>query len=249
MVERKILVLAVLVVLVGQVLSIGLIVPESAFAFGPPPPILAESHFDLDTAKNFENVGYIDSDEATILEFVLERGTTGTINITISSKENMTVLFTLNYGGVARKNYSARWPPNNIPDGIAYSIEPSSNITLAANSTVTETLRISATPDTAIRSYKLTFISTRTKGSTTLSNEHLTILTIVDGISSSSTNTSNITRITASYVTQTTTLTSTTTKTTIIERTIELSVYAWAIGATIIASTFVVLLGRRNRTF
>ena len=243
MVERKILVLAIAFVLVTQILVSSEL--NSAYAFYPPEPIDVNFHWDHDTTNGFEKVV-----PDPTPEFFLRRGTTGTINITISSTDNVIIPVTLLYGGEARNNYNGSWGnPKNFPDGITYSIEPSNNITLTPNSTVTKTLRISAEPDTEIRSYKLSLYKIVTKGNRTVGIGGSTILTIIEGTSSSLTNTSSITRITAQYVTHTTTLTTTTTETTIIEGFAEISVYAWAIGATSITSILaVVLLRRRGQT-
>lgn len=210
---------------------------------------------DTKNAKGFESIG-----GASTPLFVLKRGNTGTINITLSSRENETVHVTLRYGGEASINYRYWGSPKNIPDGITYSFEPSVNFTLAPYSSVTETLRISASKDTAIRNYNLTLNLILEKVNPILEkgvqeedHGHSTSLTIIDSTSSSipsSTNTTtNIAKITAPYITTTTTLTSTTTATAIrlTEGAAEPLVYTWAVAATIIAAALTVVLLLRSK--
>ncbi len=240
-----------------QILVVGVI--QSAYAFYPMPTIEVSFNIDRSSAKGFEDVRPLSPQDIGTPEFVLKRGNTGTINMTLSSKENETVHVTLSYEGSARDNYRGWREEENIPDGITYSIEPSSNITLAPNSTVTETLRISASKDTAIRNYNLSLYLILVKGDRDEGHGYSTSLTIVDNTSSSSisssttnTTTTSIAKITAPYITQTTTLTSTTTTTIatkLTEGTAASLVYAWAIAATIIAAALaaVILLRSRRR--
>lgn len=254
--RRKILVLSLALVLTTQLLVSSELNSADALT-GTPPSIRVDLKMDSDNAKGFESVG---GTIGTPL-FVLKRGNTGSINITLSSSENETVHGALRYGGDASTNYRY-WSsptPQNIPDGITYSFEPSVNFTLAPYSSVTKTLRISASKDTAIRNYNLTLDLILEKVNPLLESGvqeegsgHSTSLTIIDSTSSipSTTNSTSIAKITAPYITQTTTLTSTTT-TTIATRLTEGAtaslVYAWAIGATIVAAALAAVLLRSKR--
>ena len=234
-------------VLLTQILVIGVI--QAAYAFYPMPS--PEVYLDLDrsSGKGFESIGGTFDTPV----FVLKRGNTGTVSITLSSKENETVHVTLSYEGDARLNYRVWSQVGNIPDGITYSIEPSGNITLAPNSSVTETIQISAAPDTAIRSYNLSlYLVLKEEGDRTIGIGYSTTLTIVDGGSSSSSSLTNTTtsnaKSTTTYVTHSTTFTSTTTTTETIlnELTADSSTYAWAVGATVVAAVLAIVALRRR---
>jgi hypothetical protein len=252
--KKNLLMLALALVLTTQLLVSSELNSADAIT-GAPPTIRVDLKMDRDHAKGFESVGgTIDTPL-----FVLKRGNTGTVNITLSSRENETVHVMLRYGGEARIDYRYWGSPVNIPDGITYGFEPSVNFILAPYSSVTETLRISASNDTAIRNYNLTLDLILEKVNPLLErgvqeedHGHSTSLTIIDNTSSipSSTNTTHIAKITAPYITTTTTLTSTTTATAIrlTEGAAEPLVYTWAVAATIIAAALtVVLLGSRRR--
>ncbi len=248
--KSALLTVAVSIALI-QILVAGVI--QSAYSFYPMPPIEVSLNIDRSSAKGFEDVRPLSPQNIDTPEFVLKRGNTGTINMTLSSKDNETVHVTLSYEGSARDNYRSWSEEENIPDGITYSIEPSSNITLAPNSSVVETLRISASKDTAIRNYNLTLYLILVKGDRDEGHGYSTSLTIIDNASSSTTNTTtSIAKITAPYIIQTTTLTSTTT-TTVATRLTEGAtaslVYAWAVGTTTIAVALaaVILLRSRRR--
>ncbi len=196
----------------------------SAYALAPPPLIDYVLHYDLDTARGFEK-------EAKLLsppfgdtpEFVLGRGRTGTMNVTFTSFEkNETIqISSFKYTGVPPWNSGwggASGPYARTPDGITYSVEPA-NVTLPPGSKATVTLRIAAAPDAAIRSYNLTFALEVSKETYSKQPGYSTVLTIVEGSSSTSTNTNttNITKNTTSCINQTVTttvmITTTTTRT------------------------------------
>ncbi len=222
------------------------------YAIGPPPPILVESHFDLDTAKCFENVSMLDPPAsqppwggATV--FVLRRGTTGTINVTVSSSEtNKTVVADLRYGNYPHFN-EGRFYGNFIPDGVTYSIEPS-NITVAPRSNVSVIMWISAAPRTPIGSYNLV-LSLQPDYVPPVCHDYphdyRTILTIIESTPPYTTST---VMSPTTYVTETTTYTSTATTivTTLTDLVAESSAYAWAIGTTAVATILDVILLRRN---
>lgn len=160
MLPKKQLVLAAILLLIIQlvvaVLATSNVIP-SAYALGAPPPIRVAINIDTNTAQGFEK---IDHGAYNFLEFVLARGRTGVVNVTFTSLEdrygeNETFdMPSMWYGGVAGSNFS-NWASNkDIPEGITASIEPQ-NITLAPGSRATVTMRITAAPDTAIRSYNL----------------------------------------------------------------------------------------------
>lgn len=241
----KVPVLAIISILVVQALAASII--GSAYAFFPISPADVVFHFDYDSAKGFEkvvrNVG--------TPEFVLGRGLMGTFTVTLISREKEPVLAILRYGGEAVTNYRGWGELKNVPDGIIYSIVPD-RLTLAPNSSSTVTVRIAATANTMLRSYDLGFYLhlENENGTINEGGGHSTVLTIVEGISSSPTNTTNTVKGTTSYVTQTNTLTSatTTTVTTLIERVADPSVYTWAVGATAITAILAVVLLRKRRS-
>ncbi|MCL4435607.1 MAG: hypothetical protein M1503_01125 [Thaumarchaeota archaeon] len=232
--KKNMLVLALALVLTTQLLVSSELNSADAITGGAYPSIRVDLKTDRDNAKGFESIGGTFDTPV----FVLKRGNTGTINITLSSRENETVHVALKYGGDASINYRYWGSPKNIPDGITYSFEPSVNFTLAPYSSVTKTLRISASKDTAIRNYNLTLDLILEKVNPILEtgvqeedHGHSTSLTIID-------------------ITPTTTLTSTTTTTIatrLTEGAVEPLVYAWAIGATAIAAILAVVVLRRSR--
>lgn len=183
--------------------------------------------FDMDietsTIRGFEKVVQHPQHPNTP-DFVLERGRTGTVNLTFTStEENRTVrVFSIEYGGIPPYNYGWSGSPRYLPDGITASFEPQ-NLTLPPRSKATVTMRISAAPDTEIRRYNLTLLYRL--GETEIVQGagagHSTILSIVGETLQSTTNTTNTTtKITCINQTVTTTRTITVTSSNSTTRTI-----------------------------
>ncbi|OHE56234.1 MAG: hypothetical protein A3K61_03090 [Thaumarchaeota archaeon RBG_16_49_8] len=157
----------------------------SAYALVPPTHSDVVFHWDLDTAKGFERVmmdpGVRFSDSPV---FVLRQGTTGSLNITLTSFEKqITVLVgSWKYGGIPPWN--SGWSAGGGPyyrtlDGITYKFNPS-NLTLTPGSHATVTMQITAAPDTEVRSYNLS-VSLELTGINIEQVGYSTILTIVEG--------------------------------------------------------------------
>jgi hypothetical protein len=233
---------AVTCVLVACALAAGIV--GSAYAFFPPRGAEVVFHFDYDSASGFEKVV-----QGGTPEFVLARGSTGTLTLTLTSREQVPVYATLRYGGEVETNFRHWSLMKHVPDGISYRIVPDS-LTLEPDSASTVTARISAAPGTAVRSYDLGFWITLISEDRTVDvgRGHSTVLTIVEG--ASPINTTTTASSTALYVTETATLTTTatTTSTAIIEKGADPSVYAWAVGATATAAALAVAVSLRRRS-
>jgi hypothetical protein len=240
--------LAAAFVLVTQLLMVTGIIRSAQGLSGPPPPILVERHFNFDTARGFEKVGYLDPDWGHTPVFVLRRGATGTINITVTSSEsNKTVVADFVFGGYPPFNHG--WVVENyIPDGVTYSFEPS-NITVAPKSNGSVIMRMSAAPGTAIRGYNLSLGFLPDYSPTENRSEGWGAAIILQIIESTPPHTTSTVKIPTSYSTQTSTYTRTVTATvtTSTDLVDESSAYIWAIGTTAVAAVFAITLLRRRR--
>lgn len=235
LVSQKIVAFTIVFVLVTQ-LALTSSIMGISYALNPIPGPRIFFSFSLGTAEGFETVDTFDNFGETP-EFVLKRGSVGTVNVTFMSEDDQTVLISLwDYGGLPPYNHG--WSGGKIPEGIIFNIEPS-NITLLPNSRVTATLTIGASQDTEIRSYNLTLHHNWESETRSGRRGGSTVLTIIED-SILVTTTSTVT----SY--KTTSITSTVTET-FIEKVAEPTLYVWAVGATVIAIILPVILILRKR--
>lgn len=178
--KKQLIAAALLVVLVAQLVFASIIIFPNTYALGPP-SIRIYQNWDLDTSKGFEKVT-MDTSHYTPT-FVLTRGASGSINITLTSGESTPVPLRIWYGGL--HPYTGYWTPNAnmsmLPNGITYTIEPyrSGNVTVTPNINTTAILRISATSDAEVRKYNL--FLTVIAGGGLEDYGYPTVLTIVEG--------------------------------------------------------------------
>lgn len=248
LVEQKSISILVGNIFVAILIFSTLSAPLESFAFGPPPPIRVDVHFDFDTAEGFEKIEYNGPDWDDITVFVLRQGTIGTINITLSSSEtNKTVVADLRYGGYPHFN-DGWWYNDFLPDGVTYSFEPS-NITITPRSNVNVIMRISSAPRTPQGSYNLVLQLQPAFVPPFYNDDPHSYRTILTIIESTSPYTTDTVMSPTTYVTETITYTSTatTTVTTLTDLVAESSVYAWAIGTTVTATVLAIFLLKRSR--
>jgi len=232
-------------------------VPDDSFALGgePPPSIGIDLHFDYDTARGFEKEVKTMGGFGDTPELILGRGRTATMNLTFTAyketdliDENSTAsISSILYGGTPPYNRGWTTPgENSLPKGITASIITPQNITLPPGSKETVTLQLSAAPDAAIGSYDMCFSFDFKTPSHPLgvSTCRSTVLTVVEDTPR---NTITTTTTRETIQTQTVTVTQTITSTTITKQATEPSIYAWAVGATVVAAIFALFLLRKRK--